>query len=117
MQWKEITPRLHGDIVIVDLSGKMCLCGEDEVPTVIWKLRRAGFLKFLLNLSDVPYLDSGGLGGLARSYTIVRRAGGALKFFNVAHRIRDLFDMTKLSSVFEVFDSETEALRSFGESV
>jgi anti-sigma B factor antagonist len=67
----------------------------------------------LLNLANVPYMDSGGLGEVVRSYTTVKRAGGDLKLVNATKRISDLLTITKLITVFEVFDDEANAVNSF----
>jgi anti-sigma B factor antagonist len=67
----------------------------------------------LLNLADVPYIDSAGLGEIVRTYTTVSRQGGQLKLVNLTKRITDLLMITKLLTVFETFDNEQEALKSF----
>jgi anti-anti-sigma factor len=106
-----------GDVVIVEFSGNACLCNEDEAPAFIAHLLDQGFLKFLLDLRQVPYIDSLGLAGVVLAYTMVVRKGGTLKLVNAGKRIRDLVVMTKLSPLFEIFDSVDEALRSFDRSV
>ena len=78
----------------------------------IKKLLDAGDRKFLLNLSDVDYIDSSGLGELVTSFTTVRNQGGQLKLLNLTRRVQDLLQITKLLTVFEVFDSESEALKT-----
>jgi anti-sigma B factor antagonist len=69
--------------------------------------------RILLNLADVPYIDSAGLGEIVRTYTTVSRQGGQLKLVNLTKRITDLLSITKLLTVFETFDSEPEALASY----
>ena len=69
--------------------------------------------KIVLNLANVPYIDSAGLGEIVRTYTTVSRQGGSLKLLNLTKRIHDLLSITKLLTVFETFDSEGEAVRSF----
>jgi anti-sigma B factor antagonist len=113
MTWSEITTRVSGDVVVLDVSANVSLCGQTEIPHVVSSLMQQGFLKFLINLHRLPYIDSGGLAGVARAYTMASRQGGTVKFVNVAPRVRELFDFTRLSSVFEVFDSEERALESF----
>ena len=76
------------------------------------KLLEGGEGKFLLNLADVDYIDSSGLGELVTSFTTVRGKGGQLKLLNLTRRVRDLLQITKLLTVFETFDNETEALKT-----
>jgi anti-sigma B factor antagonist len=75
-----------------------------------------GHKKILLNFADVPYVDSAGLGEIVRTYTTVSRQGGSMKLLNLTKRITDLLSITKLLTVFETFDSEPEAVASFGAS-
>jgi anti-sigma B factor antagonist len=72
-----------------------------------------GQRKIVLNLAEVPYLDSAGLGEVVRAYTTVTKQGGSLKLLNLTKRITDLLSITKLLTVFDTFDSEDEAVRSF----
>jgi anti-sigma B factor antagonist len=69
--------------------------------------------KVVLNLADVPYVDSAGLGEIVRTYTTVSRKGGKLKLLNLTKKIQDLLSITKLLTVFETYDSEDEAVRSY----
>ena len=69
--------------------------------------------KILLNLADVPYVDSAGLGEIVRCYTTVSKKGGKLKLLNLTAKIRDLLAITKLLTVFETYDSEADAVKSF----
>ena len=78
----------------------------------IQKLLQAGDRKFLLNLADVDYIDSSGLGELVSSFTAVRNSGGLLKLLNLTKRVQDLLQITKLLTVFEVFNNEAEALKT-----
>jgi len=108
-----LNARRLDDVVIMDLSGRITM-GEGTliVRDQIKKLLDAGDRKFLLNLSDVDYIDSSGLGELVTSFTTVRNQGGQLKLLNLTRRVQDLLQITKLLTVFEVFDSESEALKS-----
>lgn len=101
------------DVVILDLSGRITI-GEGTLVLrdEIQKRLSAGDEKFLLNLADVDYIDSSGLGELVTSFTTVRNHGGQLKLLNLTRRVRDLLQITKLLTVFETFDNETEALKS-----
>lgn len=109
-----IEERVIGDITILDLKGKMTLGEGDELlKDKINSLIHQGQKKLLLNLEGVPYIDSAGLGEIVRTYTTVSRQGGNLKLVNLTKRITDLLSITKLLTVFETFDNEPEALKSF----
>ena len=111
----DIKERVVGGISILDLSGKIVLGeGDLQVKERIKDLLGDGQRKILLNLADVNYIDSAGLGALISSYTTVRREGGSLKLVNLTKRIKDLLAITKLITVFETFESEAEAIASFG---
>ena len=110
----QIEERSAGDVVVLDLKGKMTLGEGDELlKDKINSLIHQGQKKLLLNLEGVPYIDSAGLGEIVRTYTTVSRQGGNLKLVNLTKRITDLLSITKLLTVFETFDSEAEALKSF----
>jgi anti-sigma B factor antagonist len=108
-----LKPRRIDDVVILDLSGRITI-GEGTLilRNEIQKLLDAGDVKFLLNLADVDYIDSSGLGELVSSFTTVRNKNGQLKLLNLTRRVRDLLQITKLLTVFDTFDSETEALKT-----
>ena len=72
-----------------------------------------GKKKILLNLESVPYIDSAGLGEIVRTYTSISRQGGRLKLLNVSKRIQDLLVITKLITIFDSYDGEAEAVKSF----
>jgi anti-sigma B factor antagonist len=110
----QIDERVVGDVTILDLKGKITL-GEgdealkDKINSLVLQNRR----RILLNFADVPYIDSAGLGEIVRTYTSVSRQGGQLKLVNLTKRITDLLSITKLLTVFETFDSEADALKTF----
>jgi anti-sigma B factor antagonist len=108
-----LNARRIDDVVILDLSGRITI-GEGAVTLrkQIQKLLDAGDIKFLLNLADVDYIDSSGLGELVTSFTTVRNKQGQLKLLNLTRRVRDLLQITKLLTVFDTFDNETEAVKS-----
>ena len=109
-----IEERVVGDVTILDLKGKMTLGEGDELlKDKINSLVNQGHKKLLLNLEGVPYIDSAGLGEVVRAYTTVSRQGGKLKLLNLTKRIEDLLTITKLITVFEVFESEEAAAKSF----
>ena len=110
----DIKERVVGGVSILDLSGKIVLGeGDIQVKDRIKDLLGDGQRRILLNLAEVNYIDSAGLGTLIGSYTTVKRDGGSLKLVNLTKRIKDLLAITKLITVFETFDSEAEALASF----
>ena len=110
----QIDERMAGDVVVLDLKGKITLGEGDELlKDKVNSLVNQGHKKIILNLADVPYIDSAGLGEVVRTYTTVSRQGGSLKLLNLTKRITDLLSITKLLTVFETFDSENEAVRSF----
>ncbi len=110
----QIDERQVGEVTILDLKGKITLNEGDEVlKDKINSLILQNRKRILLNLAEVPYIDSAGLGEIVRTYTTVSRQGGQLKLVNLTKRITDLLMITKLLTVFETFDVEQEALKSF----
>jgi anti-sigma B factor antagonist len=109
-----ISERQAGDIAILDLNGKVTI-GEGSVAlrTAIRKLLGEGKNKILLNLAGVGYIDSSGIGELVSSFTAVKKEGGTLKLLKLTQKIQDLLAITKLLTVFDVFDDEGEALSSY----
>jgi len=110
----QIEERNVGDVVVLDLKGKITLGEGDELlKDKVNSLVNQGHKKIILNLADVPYIDSAGLGEVVRTYTTVSRQGGSLKLLNLTKRIEDLLSITKLLTVFDTFDSEAEAVKSY----
>ena len=110
----QIEERIVGDVTVLDLKGKMTLGEGDELlKDKINSLMNQGRGKILLNLEGVPYIDSAGLGEIVRTFTTVSRQGGKLKLLNLTKRIEDLLSITKLLTVFETYDTEAEAIKSF----
>ena len=110
----EIKERVVDGVSVLDLSGKIVLGeGDMQIKDRIKDLLADGQRRILLNLGDVSYIDSAGLGGLISSYTTVKREGGQLKLVNLTRRIKDLLAITKLITVFDTYDNEKEALGSF----
>ena len=113
----QIEERTVGDVLILDVKGRITLGEGDELlKDKVNSLLNQGQKKIVLNLAAVPYIDSAGLGEIVRTYTTVSRQGGNLKLLNLTKRITDLLSITKLLTVFETFDSENEAVRSFSAS-
>ena len=112
-----IDERTVGDVMVLDLKGKITLGEGDELlKDKVNSLVNQGHKKILLNLGGVPYVDSAGLGEIVRTYTTVSRHGGSLKLLNLTKRITDLLSITKLLTVFETYDSEDDAVKSFSAS-
>ncbi len=113
----QIEERTVGDVLILDLKGKITLGGGDELlKDKVNSMVNQGHKKILLNLAEVPYIDSAGLGEIVRTYTTVSRQGGNMKLLNLTKRITDLLSITKLLTVFETFETEKDAVASFGAS-
>src|SRR5262245_53779686 len=110
----DIRERAAGGVTVLDLSGKVVLGeGDVQIKERIKELLADGQRKVLLNLGDVTYIDSAGLGALISSYAKARRDTGQMKLVNLTKRIQDLLAITKLITVFDTFDSEEEAIASF----
>jgi anti-sigma B factor antagonist len=109
-----IKERQAGDVVILDMDGKITI-GEGSVAlrTAIRRLLEEGKKKILLNLAGVGYIDSSGIGELVSSYTAIGKENGQLKLLNLTQKLQDLLAITKLLTVFDVYESEAEALNSF----
>ena len=113
----QIEERAAGDVTILDLKGKMTLGEGDEIlKDKVNSLAMQDKEKIVLNLSGVPYIDSAVLGEIVRTYTTVSRQGGSLKLLGLTKRITDLLSITKLLTVFETYDNEADAVRSFSSS-
>ncbi|HWB98881.1 MAG TPA: STAS domain-containing protein [Bryobacteraceae bacterium] len=109
--------RQAGDIAVVDLSGRITLGeGSGTVRSTIKDLLAKGKKDILLNLGEVSYIDSAGLGELVGAYASVSSQGGHIKLLNVQKRVQDLLQVTKLYSIFEFFTDERAALASFAPS-
>lgn len=111
----QISERMVGPVTVVDLSGPITLNKGDEqvLKDKIGSLVHQGRTKVLLNMSGVTAVDSAGLGELVGAYATVKKAGGSMKLLNLTTRLHNLLTITKLVTVFDTFDSEADALRSF----
>lgn len=110
----KLTTRQVGDVTVIDANGKITLGeGASTFRDLIKDLAAKGDQKLLLNLSDVNYIDSSGIGELVSGFTTVTNHGGSLKLLGLTKRVKDLLQITKLFTVFEVFDDETTAVKSF----
>ena len=110
----EIKKRTVGGVQILDCSGKIVLGeGTMTVRNTVRDLLAANEKKIVLNLGDVNYVDSSGIGEMVSTYTTVANAGGQLKLLNPTKKIEQLLVITKLLTVFQVFDDEQAAVASF----
>ena len=109
--------RIVDGVTIVDLRGRLVL-GEESagLRDLVRDLVSRGNKKILLNLRDVNYIDSSGLGELVSAFTNMRSQGGELKLLNLTERVHDLLQITKLYTVFDIMDDEAVAVKSFGQS-
>jgi anti-sigma B factor antagonist len=110
----DVKERQAGDVTILDMTGEVRI-GEGAISLrdSIRNLADQGKKKVLLNLAGVKYMDSSGVGELIANYTTIKRAGGQLKLLNLTDRIQNLLVITKLLTVFDAYDNEAEALKSF----
>jgi len=101
-------------VTIVDLSGRITLGeGSTMLRDIVRDLITKGNKKILLNLGDVTYIDSSGIGELVSAFTTVRNGGGELKLLNLTKKVHDLLQITKLYTVFDIKDDEAAAIQSF----
>ena len=110
----QMTERRVGSVTVLDLAGTITIDDDaerlkDKINSLIQQTRTS----VVLNLADVSYIDSGGLGQLVASYAALARAAGALKLLHLTKRNHDLLSITRLVTVFQAFDTEDEAVRSF----
>jgi anti-sigma B factor antagonist len=110
----KIEMRTIGDVRILDCSGKITLGeGTIAVRNTVLDILKDGGKKIIVNLADVNYIDSSGIGELVRTYITVSSGGGQLKLLSLTKKIQELLQITKLLTVFQVYDSESAALASF----
>jgi anti-sigma B factor antagonist len=113
----KLITRLIDGVTIVHISGRIELGeGSAAVRDVVRDLLGKGRKKILLNLGDVDYIDSSGLGSLVSAFTSVRKEGGELKLLYLTKKVHDLLQMTKLYTVFDIIDDETAGIKSFDQS-
>lgn len=110
----KLSPRQVGDVVVIDVSGRITLGeGSSSLREGIRELMAQGSRKILLNLGEVSYIDSSGIGELVSAFTSVANQGGQLKLLNLTKRVKDLLQITKLYTVFDIYDNEASAVASF----
>jgi anti-sigma B factor antagonist len=109
-----LTARHVGDVIVIDAAGRITLGeGASAFRDMLRDLAAKGDKKILLNLGEVSYIDSSGIGELVSGFTTLTNHGGQLKLMGLSKRIKDLLQITKLYTVFEVFDDEANGIRSF----
>ncbi len=110
----ELTNRQVGDVTVIDAKGRITLGeGSSDFRDTIKELVSKGQKNVLVNLAQITYIDSSGIGEMVSGYTTVANAGGKLKLLSLTKRIQDLLQITKLYTVFEVYDDEAAGLASF----
>jgi anti-sigma B factor antagonist len=110
----KLTTRQVGDVSVVDVAGRITLGeGSSALRDAVRDLLAKDHKKILLNLGDVTYIDSSGIGELVSAFTTVTNGGGQLKLLGLTKRVQDLLQITKLYTVFDVHESEAHAVRSF----
>src|SRR5712691_12906262 len=109
--------RQVGGVTIVDICGRVVL-GEESAAlrNLVCDLLNKGHRKILFNLGDVNYIDSSGLGSLVSAFTSVRKQEGELKLLNLTNKVHDVMQITKLYTIFDIMNDETESVKSFGQS-
>jgi anti-sigma B factor antagonist len=112
----KLTSRQVGDVTVIDAAGRITLGeGASAFRDTIRDLAAKGNKKLLLNLADVSYIDSSGIGEMVSGFTTITNNGGHLKLMGLSKRVKDLLQITKLYTVFEVYDDEADAVRSFSQ--
>ncbi len=110
----QLNQRIIGDVALVEVNGDIIAnTGDALLQDKINSLRQQGYTRVLIDLGEVTYMDSAGLGDLIHAYATMRKAGGALKLMRLTKRLQDLLTITKLLTVFETYDDEKSALDSF----
>jgi anti-sigma B factor antagonist len=110
----KLTTRQVGDVTVIDVAGRITLGeGSSALREALRDLVGKGQKKILLNLGEVTYIDSSGIGELVSGFTTVTNSGGNLKLLNLNKRVKDLLQITKLYTVFDVHEDEAAAIRSF----
>ena len=110
----KLTIRQVGDVTVIDAAGRITLGeGASTFRDTVRDLAAKGDKKLLLNLSEVSYIDSSGIGEMVSGFTTVTNHGGQLKLLGLSKRVKDLLQITKLYTVFDVHEDESSAIRSF----
>jgi anti-sigma B factor antagonist len=109
-----VNKRQNGDVTILDLKGKITIgSGDVALRNAVQEVMAGGATKILINMKDVTTIDSSGIGELVSSYTTATGRGAKLKLFCLPAKVTDILTITQLITVFDVFDTEDEAIKSF----
>lgn len=110
----EVRTRELGRVIALDAAGRMTLeDGRTRLRDLVHVHAGNGKAKFLLNLSEVEFIDSYGIGELARCYSVVRQRGGDLRLVAVSGKVREMLEVTRLHTLFQLYESEAEAVKNF----
>lgn len=110
----ELNERIVDDVAFVGITGNVFAHGDGtRLADKVNSLRHQGYMRVVVDLGSVTYMDSAGLGELIHAYATMKKAGGALKLMRVEKRLHDLLTITKLVTIFETFDDEAAAIASF----
>jgi anti-sigma B factor antagonist len=109
----DINKRTKGDVVVLDIAGEIDLYNAPEIKDIINKLIEDQKYNVIINLEKVSYIDSSGIGALISSLSNLKKYQGGLKIINVYASVRKVFELTKLTSFFEIYDSEEDAYEAF----
>ena len=109
----DISSRSKGEVVILDISGEIDLYNAPEIKDIINKLIEQKRYNVVINLKDVTYIDSSGIGALISSLSNLKKYQGGLKIINVFASVRKVFELTKLTSFFDIYDNEDDSVKAF----
>lgn len=109
----DISSRVKGEVVILDISGEIDLYNAPEIKDIINKMIEQKKYNVIINLKSVTYIDSSGIGALISSLSNLKKYQGGLKIINVFASVRKVFELTKLTSFFDIFENEDEAVKAF----
>jgi len=109
----DISSRVRGEVVVLDISGEIDLYNAPEIKDIVNKLIEQKKYSVVINLKEVTYIDSSGIGALISSLSNLKKYQGGLKIINVFASVKKVFELTKLTSFFEIYDSEDEAVKAF----
>ena len=113
----KIGERQAGDISILDIDGRIMFGdGEEDFCEAVTRVIESGRVKLVLNMAEVPYIDSAGISQLVRTFVTVGKRGGRMKLLNLSKRVREVLNVTRLLSVWDAYDSEEQATASFAEA-
>jgi anti-sigma B factor antagonist len=112
----QLHTREIGRVVVVEAVGRLTVTdGHTKLRDLIHVFTGGGAKKFILNLAQVEYVDSYGIGELVRSYSVIRQTGGEMKMARVSQKVLDVLEISRLNRIFEIYSNEDAALRAFGQ--